>query len=135
MRSTLPVDSVGSEFRRSFITLGQSGMNWKKFGDTVFVRAGPAPLPPRESPWDTTSYGASYWTRMVAFPKGDSTHFRLYVAIVAPARGWKKEADSVSAYRPIDLCARIGKTVGFRWIRRTGDPAEEESFPVWSRVP
>ena len=135
MRSTLPVDSVGSEFRRAFVTLGQSNIHWAKFGDTVFVRAGPAPLLPSEVPWDTSSYGATYWARITAFPQNDSTRFRLYVAIVRPPRGWAQAADSVRAFRPIGLCAEIGKKVGFRWIRRAGDPGDEEKVPVWSRVP
>jgi hypothetical protein len=134
MRSTLPVDSVGSAFRRAFVTLGQTGIRWTKSGDTVFVRAGPAPLLPSEEPWDTSSHGATYWARAAGFQQGDSTHFRLYVAIVRP-RSWPHPADSVRTDRTIPTCAQIGKTVGFRWIRRAGDPGDEEKLPVWSRVP
>ncbi|HEV8411336.1 MAG TPA: hypothetical protein VGQ30_12565 [Gemmatimonadaceae bacterium] len=135
MRSTLSVDSVGSSFRRAFVTLGQSNVHWTKNGDTVFVRAGPAPLLPSEVPWDTASYGATYWARIAAFPQNDSTRFRLYVSIVRPSHGWAQPSDSVHAFRPIGLCAEIGKVVAFRWIRRVGDPGDEEKLPVWSRVP
>jgi hypothetical protein len=134
MRSTLPVDSVGSDFRRAFVTLGQSNIHWTKAGDTVFVRAGPAPMLTSEEPWDTASYGVTYWARAVAFPQRDSTHFRLYVATVQP-RNRAHPADSVRTDRTIPTCEQIAKTVGFRWIRRAGDPGDEEKLPVWSRVP
>ena len=126
MRSTLPVDSVASDFRRAFVTLGQPNIHWAKIGDTVFVRSGPSPLFPSDEPRDTTSYGESYWARAVAFARGDTTNFRLYVAIVPPARGWLHPADSVRVNRTIPVCAEI---------RRAGDPGEDEKMPVWSRVP
>jgi hypothetical protein len=135
MRATLPVDSVASAFRRAFVTVGQSGVHWTRSADTIFVRAGPAPLLPLDVSFDTASYGATYWARAVAFKQGDSTHFRVYVAIVTPAKGWAHPTDSLHTQRLLPTCQVIANAVHFRWIRRAGDPGDEEKLPVWSRVP
>jgi len=134
IRSTLPPDSVASRFRRAFITVGLTGVHWTKSADTIWVRAGPVPLLP---PFDMATDGATYWSRVVAFSHGDSTHFQLYTAITAPPRGWGHVADSghIATGHQFAACEAIARAAEVRWIRRLGDPGEEEKLPVWSRVP
>src|SRR5450631_1410160 len=57
-RSPLPLDSVATGFRRAFVTAGLAGIRWDRSGDTIWVRAGPAPLAPSQLPFDTASHGA-----------------------------------------------------------------------------
>lgn len=137
VRSTLPADSVASQYRRAFISVGMTGVHWTKSGDTIWVRAGPVPLLPGELPYDTATYGATYWSRVVAFRRGDSTHFRLYTAVTPPPRGWGHFADSsrVTTWRHFAACEAIANAAEVRWLRRLGDPGDEETLPVWSRVP
>jgi hypothetical protein len=136
IRSTLPPDSVASRFRRAFVTVGLGGVHWTKSADTIWVRAAGA-LIPTQLPFDTATYGATVWSRVVAFPHGDSTHFRLYTAITAPPQGWRHLADSshIVTQRHFAACEAIASAAEVRWIRRLGDPGEEEKLPVWSHVP
>ena len=136
LRSTVPVDSVASGFRRAFVTVGLPNIHWTRSGDTIWVRGGPAPLLPSGVPVDTATYGATLWSRAVMFPQADSTHFWLFVAIVAPHGGWPR---TVPAQRfldsPFGPCEAIARASGVRWIKRAGDPGDEEKLPVWSHVP
>jgi hypothetical protein len=134
IRSTLPPDSVASAFRRAFISIGLPNIRWTRNGDTILVRGGPAPMLPEEL--DTASYGATYWSRIVAFPQQDSTHFRIFTSIVPPTRGWRPpETRERVMRRDIRACEAIARAAGVRWIKRPGDPGAEEALPVWSRVP
>lgn len=77
-----------------------------------------------------------FWSRAVAFPQSDSTHFRLYVAIVPPAGGWPPAVSENSrVHSGIPVCEAVARAAAVRWIKRAGDPADEENLPVWSRVP
>jgi hypothetical protein len=136
IRSTRSLDSVASGFRRAFVTVGLPNIHWTSSADTIWVRGGPAPLPTTELPRDTATYGATYWSRIVAFRDADSTHFRLYIAVVPPARGWADSTVSnhLSAYL-FSACEAIARASEVRWIRRAGDPGDEEKLSVWSRVP
>ena len=136
VRSTLPPDSVAAHFRRAFIAAGLLDLRWAHIADTVLVLGGPARLPGSAVPFDTATFGALYWSRVVALRSGDSTHFRLYTAIAAPARGWAQPSDSVRAFnRSIGVCQEIASGASLRWIKRLGDPGAEESLSVWNRVP
>jgi hypothetical protein len=136
IRSTLPADTVAADFRRAFVTVGLANIHWTRSGDTIWVRGGPAPLLPSDLPFDTASYGATFWSRAVAFPQKDSTHFRLYVAIVPPVGGWPRAVPaSSSVHSGIPACEAVARASGVRWIKRAGDPGDEEKLPVWSRVP
>ena len=51
-----------------------------------------------------------YESGVIAYPLGDSTHFRYFVRINSPAGGWKVAADSIQATgRNIDFCADIAR--------------------------
>jgi hypothetical protein len=126
IRSTLPVDSVAARFRLAFVTVGLYNIHWTQRGDTIWVRGGP----------EATTYGAAFWGRATAFSQGDSTHFRLFAAIVPPAGGWPPSMSASSSLKsPLPLCDTIARAAALRWIRRAGDPGVEEDLPVWSRVP
>jgi hypothetical protein len=136
IRSTLPVDSVAAGYRRAFVTVGLPNIHWNRSGDTIWVRGGPAPLLPSDVPFDTATYGAKFWSRAVAFQQGDSTHFRLYAAIVPPAGGWPQSVPANSSpHSALPACEAVARAAAVRWIKRAGDPADEEKLRGWSRVP
>jgi hypothetical protein len=136
IRSTLPVDSVAAAYRRAFVTVGLPNIHWTRSGDTIWVRGGPAPLLASQLPFDTARYGATFWSRAVAFQRADSTHFRLYVAIVPPAGGWPRTVPANSSvHSGIPVCEAVARAASVRWTKRPGDPGNEEKLPVWSRVP
>lgn len=137
IRSTLPADTVAAHFRRAFVTVGLRGVRWLRSSDTIWVRAGPAPVLPTELPFDTVTHGATYWSRVAVFQAGDSAHFRLYTAIVPPPGGWPPRTDSSGGpvQHEFAACEAIARAAEVRWIRRPGDPGGEERLPVWARVP
>jgi hypothetical protein len=118
--------------------VGMTGVHWAKSADTIWVRAGPAPV--LYTQFDSAEAGETYWSRVVAFPRADSTYFRLYVAVVPPAKGWAQSADSsgvdhIATGHFFAACQAIARASDVRWIRRIGDPGDEERLSVWSRVP
>jgi hypothetical protein len=116
--------------------IGLPNIHWTRSGDTTWVRGGPAPVPPSQLPFDTASRGETYWGRAVSFAHGDSTHFRLYVAIVLPDGTQPQLTDSTRGPdRSFAACEAIARASEVRWIKRAGDPGDEEKLPVWSRVP
>ena len=136
IRSTRSLDSVASGFRRAFVTVGLPNIHWTRSADTIWVRGGPAPLPAADTTFVAATSGATYWSRTVAYRQADSTHFRMYVAVVPPPKGWADSTVSnhLSAYL-FTACEAIARASEIRWIRRPGDPGDEEKLPVWSRVP
>jgi hypothetical protein len=136
IRSTLPVDSVAAAYRRAFVTVGLSNIHWTRSGDTIWVRGGPAPLLPSQLPFDTATYGAIFWSRIAAFQQGDTAHFRLYAVIIPPVGGWPKAVPTNSSvHSQLPVCEAVARAAGVRWIKRPGDPGDEEKLPVWSRLP
>lgn len=136
VRSTLPAGTVAANFRRAFVTVGLPNIHWTRSGDTIWVRGGPAPIPPSQLLFDTASHGATYWSRAVVFSQGDSTHCRLYSAIIPPADGSARAVrEATRAPSGLPVCEAVARAAGVRWIKRAGDPGDEERLPVWSRVP
>jgi len=133
IRSTLPADTVASRFRRAMITVGMPGFRLTRSADTVWMRGGPAPIARDER--DGPGFAGAQWARVVLFRHADSTHFMMYVATVPSAQAWTT-ADSSSATRhQFAMCEAIARESGVKWLRRAGDPGDEEKLPVWSRVP
>jgi hypothetical protein len=128
LRSPLPPDSVAARFQRAFTTVGLTGATWTRSADTAWARAGPTSLGGRYA-------GATYESRAVAYWRGDSTHFRHYVAIGQRPEGWAPAADTVSfGGRLIGLCADIARAAAIPTsVPRT--LTGEETLPVWRRRP
>jgi hypothetical protein len=138
IRSTLPSDSVAAHYRRAFVTVGLTSVKWTRSADTIWVRGGPAPVLQSDAhPLDTAQAGETFWSRIAVFPQQDSSHFRLYVAIVAPPRGWAHPDDSsgIAIRQQFGACELVARAADVRWLRRSGDPGDEEKLPVWSRIP
>jgi hypothetical protein len=138
IRSTLPPDSVAARYRRAFVMAGLTSVKWTRSADTIWLRGGPAPvLHDEANPFDSVQAGETFWVRVAVFPQKDSSHFRLYVAIVAPPRGWAHPGDSsdLASRQTFPVCEAIARAADVRWIRRSGDPGDEEKLPVWSRIP
>jgi hypothetical protein len=135
IRSTLPADTVAARYRRAFVIAGLPNIRWVRSADTIWVRAGPAPVPTSQFAFDSVSRGATFWVRAVVFAHGDSTHFRLFVATV-PAIGGRQTTDSTRGTDwTFPACEASARAADVRWIKRAGDPGDEEKLPVWSRVP
>jgi hypothetical protein len=121
VRSPMRADSVGARFAAAFASVGLSAARTTQLGDTVLVESGPAPIP---------AWAAGVWaSRVVAYPKGDSTHFRHFVAWNAAGA-----PDSVVVGRSIGVCGAITRAAGVRGIAPR-EPTGEEGQPVWSRRP
>ncbi len=138
IRSTLPPDSVAAHYRRAFVTVGLTSVKWARSADTIWVRGGPAPILPDEAhPFDSVQAGETFWGRIAVFSHADSSHFRLYVAIMPPPRGWAHADDpsGIASKQSFPACEAIARAADLRWIRRSGDPGDEEKLPLWSRIP
>jgi hypothetical protein len=127
-RTALPLDTVAVHFQRAYSDVGFSAATWTRTADTAWVHAGPTPL-------DRGPTGATYESRVVAYRRGDSTHFRHYVAIAAPLAGWAQPSDSENLESGlIPLCGSIGRAAAVAgWA--PGRPDGEETLSVWRRRP
>jgi hypothetical protein len=114
LRTTLPPDTVAARFERAFAAVGLAGGGWTRRGDTAWAHAG---LP-----------GARYASRAVAYRRGDSTHFRYYVA-GAPGLAPRDSAPNVVA-----LCGRIARAAAIP-TSTPASPTGDESLSVWRRRP
>jgi hypothetical protein len=128
LRSALPPDTVAIRFQRAFTTVGLTDASWTHGGDTAWARAGPTPLSGRHA-------GAMYSSRAVAFRRGDSTHFRYYVAIALPPGGQMARPDTVNVgARQIDFCGEIARAAAIP-TSAPRSPTGEETLTVWTRTP
>lgn len=124
-RTLLPADTVAARFARAFTTAGLTGARWSRLADTAWAAAGATVLAARG--------GRAYAARVVAYRRGDSTHFRHFVALAEPAPGLVADPVNASARR-IVFCADIGRAA------RVGGTAPresdgEEQRAVWQRRP
>ena len=127
-RTALPPDSVALHFVRAFGALGLSGATWRQVADTTWAQAGPTVL--------TDAKGrATYAARVVAYRKGDSTHFRHFVGVAPPPAGWVAPFDSVSSgVRTIPFCGELGKAAAVHGTA-PAQPDGEEQLELWTRFP
>lgn len=111
-RTSLPLDTVANRFARAFTSMGFVPSALSRLGDTVWINAGPSPLP-GNGPGPIAA-------RTVAYQAGDSTHFRTFVA--------------GGASQSIGLCQQIFQAapVGGVALR---EPDGEEKLSVWRRRP
>lgn len=133
-RTTLPPDSVAEHFVHAFDQLGLRGGAWSQRGDTAWARAEPTSL----ASW----HGGTYSARVVAFRVGDSTHFRHFVGVGAPAGGWPAAYDSVTADgRHVSLSPANGSFFEFcgalghaALVHGTAprEPDGEEKLDIWT---
>lgn len=113
LRSGLPPDSVAAHFERAYTAPGLAGVRRSRLADTAWVHTTPVMLD-----------GTLRASRVVAYRRGDSTHFRHFVG----------EQETAGAAGPLALCVRIAQAVAIRWSAPR-EPTGEESLAVWSRVP
>jgi hypothetical protein len=135
-RTALPPDSVAEHFVRAFDKLGLTRASWTQRGDTTWAHAGPTKL-------DADWRGATYAARVVAYRRGDSTHFRHFVSVAPPAGGWAASYDSVTAdgrhvaINPagasIGFCGMLGRAAAVHGTAPR-EPDGEEMLPLWTRT-
>jgi hypothetical protein len=128
LRSPLQPDTVAIRFLRAFTTVGLAHAAWTRSGDTAWARAGPTQLSDRHG-------GAMYSSRAVAYRRGDSTHFRHYVAIALSPDGRVAAVDTVGmGARQIGFCGEIARAAALPTsVPRS--PTGEETLTVWTRTP
>jgi hypothetical protein len=122
-RSILPADSVVDRFRRAFATTGFTSVTWAKLADTTWTHAGPTAVNPAQP-------DVGYEVRAVAYQRGDSAHFRLFVGALPLPPAHVLPANALAGDVSIPLCARVAGEDAIPTVRlrqRTG----EESLPVW----
>jgi hypothetical protein len=128
LRSGRSADSVAGRFRRAFEELELANISAGRWGDTAWAHGGPSSV-------STRAANASYESGVLAYPHGDSTHFRYFVLIAAPPGGWKLAADSVEATsHNIEFCADIARRVQVGTVAPRS-PTGEETLSVWKARP
>jgi hypothetical protein len=128
LRSARPPDSVAVRFQRAYQELMLGKVTSGRRGDTAWAHAGPSWISNRAT-------NASYESGALAYPIGDSTHFRYYVTISAPPGGWIRQSDSVEASRgDIDFCTNIARHASIGWTA-PNNPTGEESLALWALDP
>jgi len=135
-RTTLPVDTVTAHLVSAFTTLGLTNATSAQQGDTAWAKAGATRL----DAWR----GGTYWARMAAFRRGDSTLYRYFVTVTPPPGGWPAAYDTVTsdgrgvsvnpAASMIGFCQAIAR-VSANHGTSPREPNGEESLPVWRRRP
>ena len=112
-RTAYPLDTVVDRFTRGLMSVGFSHPVALRVADTAWINARPTPLP---------AYGgAAVGARVAAYQDGDSTHYRIFVAM----------PDS-SGSQTITLCHQISiatPVAGFA----LKEPDGEEKLSVWRR--
>lgn len=122
LRTTLPPDSVAARFQRGFAAIGLSNAAWAHQADTAWARAGAGSVGPG---------GAAYESRAVAYQRGDSTHFRYWVALVPPAGAPAADGPGGGS---IAACGRIARAAAVP-TSVPREPTGDESLAVWRRRP
>ena len=121
-RTTLPPDSVAVHFVRAFQSVGLTDATWTQRADTAFAEAGPTRLPVE---WE----GARVAARVVAYRRGDSTHFRHFVGLQqAPSDSTNEGA------RRIGLCGALGQAAQLHGTSPR-EPDGEEKLDLWTHRP
>ena len=130
-RSPLPVDTVVARFARAYEAVGLAGAGSARVADTAWAQGTPTVLGGAHA-------GGTYAARVVAYRRGDSTHFRQYVSLVAPPGGWpasdSAHGGDAGFGRQVGFCtelSRAAKTQG----TAPREPDGEEKLDVWRRRP
>ena len=125
METSAPIRFLSTTFQRAFTEAGLPDVRASRVGDTVLVVAGPAHR-------DSAPLGTQYWARAVAFQRRDSTHFRIYSAVILPSADPLPEWNAAGAR--IGLCGDVGKAASIPYMTKK-DPGGEEQLSVWHRLP
>lgn len=124
-RTLLPPDSVVVRLQRAFVATGLTAGRWRQLGDTAWTASGPAVLSgnlPR----------ATYSARGVAVNRGDSSHYRVYVAFGAPPEGWADADDATQIGRYIiPLCREVARVAAIPGV--ISDASPEDTLTFWTR--
>jgi hypothetical protein len=112
--TAVPLDTVAVHFAHAFSNLGLSDVRSSRLGDTIRVQAGPSVM--------HRFNDAAISARVVAYRRGDSTHFREYTT--GPTRGFPR----------ISFCAEIGRASAVNAFAPR-EPDGEEKLSVWTRRP
>lgn len=128
-RSPLSPDTVAARFAQAFTALGLASAATRRLADTAWAAAGPTPIARGPA-------GARYASRIVAYRRGDSTHFRHFVAVLPPAGGWARPADTAGGLggRSIGFCGDVTRAAVVR-ASLPREPTGEEGLRVWTRAP
>lgn len=119
--SPLPPEGVARRYMDAFHAVGLGDPMWFTHADTAWALTHPVAL-------DSAGQGARYAARVVAFRKGDSTHFRQYVTRLAAAA--TSPADSASARGLTHLCAEINHAAAIDTTAPSA-PTGDETLSVW----
>ena len=128
LRTALPPDSVAARFERAFTEVGLTGAARASRADTAWAHAGPTLL--------RGEAAGLYESRAVAYRRGDSTHFRYFVAAARP-RPEDRAQPADPAERgpsPVGFCGQIARTAAIP-TSVPPSPTGEEALPVWTRRP
>ena len=125
--SRAPV-SVAARFRQAYAEMKLGRISSGELGDTTWAHAGPTTV------IGQSTYGA-YESGVMAYTRGDSTHFRYFISISAPPGGWTHPGDSLQASMgDIDFCADVARHASIGWTQ-PARPTGEESLSLWYATP
>lgn len=131
LHSPLPADTVAARFAYAYKSVGLAGATWARSADTAWAQAGPTVLGGAHAGW-------TYAARVVAYQRGDSTHFRTFVSVAAPL-GDPSLSDSARALgenpgtgRHIGFCAELRHAAQAQGTAPR-EPDGEEKLDVWRR--
>jgi hypothetical protein len=123
-RTVLPPDTVAARFVRAFTAVGLNDPVRGGVADTAWAAAGPTALPDRG--------GRMFAARVVAYRRGDSTHFRHFVA-AGPAPSSPSDSLREAGDR-LALCGALGMGAAVHGTAPR-EPDGHEKLAVWQRWP
>lgn len=126
-RSLLPPDSVAARFQRAYSGVGFTRTGVGHQGDTAWAYAGPSSINPNLP-------GVDYEMWAVAYQRGDSTHYRWFVAGSRDPKTVKSVENADVGDFLIPLCGRILKQAAIPSVALR-EPTGDESLTVWRRRP
>ena len=119
--SPLTPDRVARRYMDAFHAVGLDDPMWFTHADTAWALTHAPTLA-------DSARGARYAARVVAYRKGDSTHFRQYVTRLAGTQA--TSGDSASTPGVAAVCARITRAAAMDVTAPTA-PTGDETLGVW----
>ena len=121
-RTPMAPDSVAARFASAFTALGLRGAAWHRQADTAWAHATPTVL-------SVERRGALYDARAVAVTRGDSTSYRVFVAV---GQSDSTRAAVAEGGLLIPFCGALLRAAGVGGSRPS-QPTDEDALSVWRR--